>query len=63
MLFRSCSDIRRSARKTGYKVSQPPFFKIHALNFSIHGEKESGSLRLKGRVVGFKVNRRVKASE
>lgn len=45
------------------QVSQASFFKIHASNFPIHEEKETGSLRLKGRVVGSKVNRKVKASE
>lgn len=62
MLFKS--DVPRSARKLVTKgVSQASFFKIHASNFPIHEEKETGSLRLKGRVVGSKVNRKVKASE
>ena len=39
------------------------FFKIHVLNSPIHGVTETGSLRLKGRAVGSKVNRSVKASE
>lgn len=63
MLFKSCQDVARGARKAVTSSSWQPFSKIHASNFPIHGEEGTGSVRLKGRAASSKVNRKVKASE